>query len=306
MTTPHFNSLISYVRQRHQRSLRGIEEARQVSPERFDEIAEMFLGWLVNAKGPDGIAMAVDAFAQFSTEVNLAQAHYEADGSYANKSFADVYTNHYSQNETMSSYLWGIYLTNFLWAHHTELSLFFRDQFLARLPANAAIVEIAPGHGGWGAWALHMLPEARLQGYDISAASIEIATTLSGAAGVGERAVYTEKNALSLSEMPAQSADAVICSFLLEHLEQPQDLFAVVGHLLKPRGLAFLTGALTAAQVDHIYEYRRESELVLQAEQHGLRVIATLSAGPRRTLPKARFLPRSMALLVQKRVNDQF
>ena len=302
--TRHVDTLFDLVRARHPRSLRGIEEARQVSPARFDEIAEMFLVWLVQARGSGGISEALDAFAQFSTDVNLAQARYEADGRYANTSFAEVYADHYSHNETMSGYLWGIYLTNFLWAHHTEISLFYRDYFLAKLSGALNFVEIAPGHGGWGAWALHVLPEARLQGYDISASSIEIATMVTRAAGSGDRASYTEKNALQLDAVPKESADAVICSFLVEHLENPEELFAVIGHLLKPRGTAFITGALTAAQVDHIFEFRRESELVLLCERHGMRVLATLSAEPRRTLPKAKFLPRSMALIVRKRVSD--
>ena len=80
----------------------------------------------------------------------------------------------------------------------------------------------------------------------------------------------------------------------------------VCSDLLKPGGFAFITGALTAAQVDHIYEYRYESELVAMCENAGLRVLETLSANPLRTLPKARFLPRSMALFVQKRRNDLY
>jgi hypothetical protein len=101
-------------------------------------------------------------------------------------------------------------------------------------------------------------------------------------------------------------ADGVICSFLVEHLEQPSQLFAVVEHLLKPHGFAFVTGALTAAQVDHIFEFRRESELIRMCEDNGLRVLASLSAGPKRTFRKAQFLPRSMAMLLQKRINDTF
>ncbi len=306
MSVPRLEKLLSYMRDTHPRSVRGIEEARAVSPARFDETAEMFLGWLVSARGEDGIPMAADAFVQFTTDVNLAQARYEAQGHYANHSFAEVYADHYSQDETMSGYLWGIYLTNFLWAHHTEISLFYRDYFLPKLSPSADLVEIAPGHGGWGAWALTVLPQARLQGFDISPSSIEIAASVSRAAGLSDRATYTERNALALQEVPADCADGVICSFLVEHLERPQELFAVTQHLLKPRGFGFITGALTAAQVDHIYEYRLESELVAHCEQNGLRVLATLSAGPRRTLPKARFLPRSMALIVQKRVSDTF
>jgi hypothetical protein len=302
----HLEDLLDYVGDRHPRSLRGVQEARAAAAGRFDAIAEMFLGWLVKARGEDAIPTAVDAFVQFTTDVNLAQARYEADGHYENKSFAEVYANHYSQDDTMSGYLWGIYLTNFLWAHHTEISVFYRDYFLSKLSPDADLVEIAPGHGGWGAWALTVLPQARLRGFDISSSSIEIATRICCAAGHGNRACYVETNALDLKEMPAACADAVICSFLMEHLERPQDLFAVVQHLLKPRGTAFLTGALTAAQVDHIYEFRYESELVRMSEEYGLRVLSSLSAGPKRLLPRAQFLPRSMALVVQRRVTDTF
>jgi 2-polyprenyl-3-methyl-5-hydroxy-6-metoxy-1,4-benzoquinol methylase len=304
MTTQLLPKLLDYISQEHPRSKRGVEESIGVSPERFTEIAEMFLGWLVKVRGEEGIARAADAFVQFSTDVNLAQARYEVDGCYQNKSFAEVYAEHYSQDATMDEYLWGIYLTNFLWAHHMNICLLYADMFLAKLPEAAQIVEIAPGHGGWGAWALSRLPQARLQGFDISTSSIQIASSVSRAAGVGDRATYTERNALDLSQMPPSIADGVVCSFLVEHLERPQDLFAVVSHLLKPRAIGFITGALTAAQVDHIYEFRRESELVKMCEDQGLRVLQTLSAGPARTLPKARFLPRSMALIVQKRVGE--
>jgi SAM-dependent methyltransferase len=298
--------MLGYVQARHPRSWRGVEEARTAVPGRFDAIAEMFLGWLAKARGEGGIPLAVDAFVQFTTDVNLAQARYEAAGHYQNNSFAEVYASHYSQDEVMSGYLWGIYLTNFLWAHHTEISVFYRDYFLTKLSPSSRLVEIAPGHGGWGVWALTVLPEARLQGFDVSRSSIEIATSVSQSAGCGDRAVYVQRDALSLQQMASQCADGVICSFLVEHLEKPEQLFAVVHHLLKPGSLGFVTGALTAAQVDHIYEFRYESELLRLCEAHGLRVLSTLSVGPRRRLPNARFLPRSMALIVQKRIGDTF
>ena len=303
---PLLQQLYAYMGERHPRSMRGVDEARAVSPPRFDAIAEMFLGWLIATRGPGSIPQAADAFVQFSTEVNMAQARYELDGHYAHKSFAEVYADHYSQHETMADYLWGIYLTNFLWAHHTQISLFYRDSFLSQLGDAAALVEIAPGHGGWGVWALHELPQARLQGFDISPSSIKIASSLCRAAGFEQRASYQEKNALDLKQMAAASADGLICSFLVEHLEQPAQLFAVIQYLLKPRAIGFVTAALTAAQVDHIYEFRYESELFKMCEDHGLRVLASLSAGPKRQLPGAQFLPRSMALLVQRRTHETF
>ncbi len=305
-TSPLLDALFAYTSEAHPRSLRGLNEARSQHPERFAQVAELYLNWLTEARGSGGIESAVDAFAQFSTDVNLAQARYERDGAYANKSFEEVYKDHYSDAEAMDGYLWGIYLTNFLWAHHFQIMTFFQDRFMTRLDDNASLVEIAPGHGGWGVWALAHMDQATLEGYDISPQSIQIANSVAKAAGVDSRAKYVEKNALDLAELKAESADGCICSFLVEHLEDPQHLYKVLAHLLKPGGMAFITGALTAAQVDHIYEYRYESELVTMCENAGLRVLETLSANPLRTLPKARFLPRSMALLVQKRKNDLY
>ena len=264
----------------------------------------MFLGWAVRARGEDALPSMVAAFVAFTHEANCAQARYEVDGHYLHSSFAECYEECYGQDRFMEDYLWGVYLTNFLWAHHVDIALFYEDRFLSRLSPSSELVEIAPGHGGWGVWALSQLRAALLKGYDISPRSIGIARSVAAAAGVAARSRYEERDALDLDRMPAESADACICSFLVEHLEEPERLFCVVHDLLRPHGCAFITGALTAAQIDHIAEFRRESELVLLCEKHGLRVLEALSVNPRRTLPGARFLPRSIALLVTRRVND--
>ena len=297
----HVETLFAYVRDHQPRSLRGIEEAREVDPDAWDAMAEQFLGWAAAIHGNEGWApRCVDAFARFSSDVILAQARYEAAGRYENSSHEECNAAVYSRPEVMDDYLWGVFLTNFLWAHHMELSLFFRDRFLARLPAAPEIVEIAPGHGGWGCWALANRRDARLTGFDISPSSMAIAARVAEAAGVSDRAAYFLRDALDLGAMPRASADAVICSFLIEHLERPERLVEVIAHLLVPGARGFLTGALTAAQVDHVFEFRRESELVAMCERHGLRVLETLSVNPRRLLPDPRFIPRSMGLIVQR------
>jgi 2-polyprenyl-3-methyl-5-hydroxy-6-metoxy-1,4-benzoquinol methylase len=296
--------LLSYVEEHHPRSRRGIGEARAKAPERFDRYADLFLGWAFQALGEHALSRTVDAFVQFSGDVNFAQARYEADGHYQHKSFKECYETVYNERDTMDDYLWGVYLTNFLWPHHMDISMFYEDRFLKRLSPNAHIVEIAPGHGGWGLFALHQLPAARLSAFDISPSSIRIAQSLAVAAGSAQRAEYHEQDARDLLRGPAGLADACVCNFLIEHLEDPHVLLKVVHHLLAASGFAFLSGALTAAQVDHIYEFRRESELVLLAEQHGLRVLETISVNPDRTLLNARFIPRSMSLVVQKRHNE--
>jgi ubiquinone/menaquinone biosynthesis C-methylase UbiE len=133
-----------------------------------------------------------------------------------------------------------------------------------------------------------------------------IAGALAEAAKLGSRAHYEERNAMDLCLQPSPLAQACICCFLVEHLEDPAGLLKSMAHVLEPGGLAFFTGALTAAQVDHIYEFTTESELMLLAEQAGFRVLESRSVAPARQLSKAKFLPRSMALVMQKKTHDSW
>lgn len=304
MPRSHSASLFDDLKERHPRSLQGALEAREVSPQKFDQISEMFLGWAIGALGESGMPRLLDAFVRFTYEVNHAQALYEEQQRYLHSSFAECEQQFYSQDEFMDDYLWGIYLTNFLWVHHFEICLFYFDRFLRRLPPDARLLEIAPGHGGWGVWALSVLESSQLEGFDLSPRSIQIAGSLAAAAGVDDRATYRQLDALRLGEREAGTADGCVCCFLVEHLEDPCGLFAAIRRQLKPGARAFITGALTAAQVDHIYEFRRESELVAMSEQNGLRVLETFSGNPRRTLPGARYVPRSMALIVTACKNE--
>lgn len=300
------DQLFKYLQEQHPRSWPGVSEALQSNPVRFQELVEKFLRWLSVARGQSGFLSAVDAFVEFTTEINMAQARYERAGKYAALSFDEVYASHYSDDAAMDDYLWGLFLANFLWHHHFEISLLYVDHFLTRLNNSCQIVELAPGHGGWGVWALSCLPNASLLGYDISPQAIRVAQSVASAANVAGRAEFRETNVLDLDANLVESADAIVSCCLAEHLTDPRQLFASIHRILRPRSWAFVTVALTAAQVDHVYEFRRESEVVTMCEDHGLRVVEMLSSGPKRTLPNAKFLPRSVAVIVQKRTSDYF
>ncbi len=293
--------LFDHIAAHYPTALTGITEARAIAPERFDEIVSLHLEWAVAARGDNAVPECGKAFVEFCMSVNMAQARYEQSGSYAAASFDECYSDIYAR-EQMDDYLWGSFLTNLLWAHHFQLILMFRDRFVDRLPDDASIMELAFGHGAWGVWALSCRPDAELTGYDISPSSIAIAEAIATAAGVNDRVHYLQGDALRIPSNLQGRADACICNFLVEHLEHPGELFDAVQRLLRPDGVAFITGALTAAQVDHIYEFKRESELMVMAEDHGLRVLETLSTAPQRTLKDARSVPRSMALIVQNRI----
>jgi SAM-dependent methyltransferase len=289
--------LREYVARVHPRSAQGLVEAEAEDPILFATVTESMLQWAIAARGPGAIEACADAYVTFSHEVNLAQARYERSGRYPAASHAEQLDGLYA-TERMRDYLWGVFLTNVLWPHHLRLLRLYRREFVDVLPAGARVVELASGHGGWGVLALTQRADIRVDGWDISPAALTIATAVAAGAGVSERARHAQGDALTLDADPPY--DAAICCFLLEHLDEPAALWEALARVVRPGGQAFVTAALTAAQEDHVYEIVHESELVAMAERAGFRVRIGQSEAPPRTLPKARFVPRSMALCLQR------
>jgi SAM-dependent methyltransferase len=275
----------------------GVAEARSVDPERFDRLAEQFLTWSREVLGPEYLSVVSRSYANFTTSVNLQQMRYEVSGRYEPET--SFHQDLYQTEERMDEYLWGVYLSFFLWPHHLRLARFFEERFLPRIAPGSRLIELAFGPGQWGQCTLLGSNGTTLVGVDIAPSSQAIATRLAAAAGLSSRVDYRQGDALEPALTP--EFEVGICGFVMEHLEQPQRLFAAMASHLKPGSLCFMTGALTAAQEDHVYEFRRESEIVVMAEQAGFRLLECQSEGPLRTLPKARFLPRSMAVLLQRR-----
>ena len=91
------------------------------------------------------------------------------------------------------------------------------------------------------------------------------------------------------------------CFFLLEHLEDPGKFLADFATSLRQGALAFVTLALTAAQTDHIYEFKCVSEGILIAEAAGFELIECRVAQPKRLMPGARFVPRVQAMILRKK-----
>lgn len=269
----------------------------------FDELGSVMAAWAARDIGPDFARVLTDGYVSFVTDVNRSQIRYERAGRYANKSYAEVNAAVYGNPQHMQFYHWGVYVTTFAWEHHLRIYRFFRDYYLPLLGEPAgSLLDLGSGSGIWSSLALHALPGWRGTGVDISATSVDLSNQMTAASDLRERVTYKVADALTYEE--DGPFDSCISCFLLEHLETPEELFANVHRNLKTRGYAFMTGALTAAEVDHIREFRRESELVQMAEEAGFRVVATYSGSPAAYPQDYDLLPRSMALLLQKRANE--
>jgi 2-polyprenyl-3-methyl-5-hydroxy-6-metoxy-1,4-benzoquinol methylase len=290
-----FNELL---RERHPMMQRGLTEARAIAPELVDTYFEQCLGWIVQAYGSQGLENVAEGYASFTLEVNRSQQAYECRGAYEFSTFAEADARVYQQAGYMRDYYWGVFAILFCWSHYVELMEFFLNSFVRRL-GSGRLIEIAPGHGAWGLLAIKPNKNLRLEGWDISPTSLEMAPLMAAAAGLAERASYCLGDATKLSHGEADY-DAAICSFMLEHLEDPGGFLTGLAPALKPGGLAYISLALTASQTDHIYEFKRESEGILLAEAAGFELLETRVARPARMMPGANRVPRVQAMLLRK------
>ncbi|HCX25129.1 MAG TPA: hypothetical protein DHN29_24665 [Cytophagales bacterium] len=269
----------------------------------FEELAQVMLNWAENHLGENWNKVLADGYLHFLMDVNRSQVEYERRGNYMNKSYNDVFDRVYNNPKFMSLYHWGVFVSTFTWEHHIKIYDLYRKSFLPCLnPEAGRLLDLGSGSGIWSFLTTHFLPQWTSQGIDISEKSVELSTTMAESSGFCNKVQFKARDALTFKG--TEKYNAAISCFLMEHLEEPQLLLQNMASNLETRGYAFITAALTAAESDHISEFRRESEIVSMAEEAGFRVFSMYSAAPLSHPDSYRFLPRSLALVLQKRKND--
>jgi ubiquinone/menaquinone biosynthesis C-methylase UbiE len=269
----------------------------------FIDLGEKMLDWAYKYLGDDVWQRSIVGYSRFVTDVNRSQMKYEKTKRYENSSYEEVYKNVYNNSDFMESYHWGVYLTTFAWEHHLELHRFFKDNFLKLLDDRELRgVDLGAGSGIWSMLLVDHNKKWKTTAVDISEKSVDLARNFVKANQFSNSINVTLGNALTY-EADYLSDFGVSC-FLIEHLEDPSLLFNNLFRNLKEGAFAFVTAALTAAEIDHIYEIKNESELINMAEKAGFRVLSSFSAAPRGLSRELQFLPRSMGMVLQKRRNS--
>ncbi len=284
---------------------RELSRAYETEKRLFEELAEPMLSWAAKSLGKEYREKLITGYCKFVVDVNRSQMRYEKTKRYEFSSYEEVYKMTYDAPEFMDLYHWGVYTTTFAWLHHLELYRFFRDQFLERhLSKNpeGRLIDLGTGSGVWTFLTLNRFASWSATAIDISEPSLSLTQSMSRTAAPDSSVTFEVGDALQFRD--DSPFDAGVSCFLLEHLEHPGQLLVNLAANLKPRAYAFVTGALTAAEIDHIFEFKRESELVRLAEDAGFRVIQTYSSSPYLSNTGVHYLPRSMALIMQKRENE--
>lgn len=205
----------------------------------------------------------VDGLANMSLEFLKLQVKLEKTGKYLYSSFKEVEENEYSKNGLEMEgpdYLWGLYFSEAFWKiHHNFVKLFLRD-FITITKEKGAVLEIPCGTGFFLCEFLKKHPKWNATGVDLADTAISFSHILFKANEIPQNSYRLLKtNFFEFGE--AEKFDRILCGEFLEHLEDPLDALKKFYRLLKNDGRVFITVAVWAAHIDHIFLYNNAEEV---------------------------------------------
>lgn len=248
-----------------------------------------------------GLDRLSEAYRVISTDTLREQVHFRRHGRYRYSTFAEVADKVYFDDAYMSNYMYGLALTQFLWPNHLEISRFFHSSLAGA--KGGRYLEVGPGHGAYFRAALRSGKFAECLGVDISPTSLEqTRALLESEPDNGTRWELLQSDFLAMAPASARF-DAIVMGEVLEHVEDPAAFLAKMYELANPGAFVFITTAINAPAVDHIFLYRSVGEVVAMAEGAGFRVVdmlATPYPGCTMETTVAQSLPINIALVLGK------
>lgn len=204
------------------------------------------------------------------------QLYFQRHLKYRYSRFSEVADQVYYDEAFMHDYMVGLAVSLYLWPSHRAIHRFFCD----RLPyeRKGSYLEIGPGHGNFLRQAMQDTAFERFDGVDVSPTSIRLTRQIM------ESTLPEKMSQLELvlgdflsSELPRSTYDAIVSGEVLEHVEDPCSFLRRITELAKPEGFIFVTTCINAPEIDHIYLYRNESEVLDQFAECGLEVVKGLT-----------------------------
>ncbi len=195
---------------------------------------------------------ALTDFIALSEEFVRLQIELDATGHYKYSNYDEVRAAVYDNAAVMESrYLNGLLLSQAFWVNHYKMLMYFTEHFCRPAVATGTLLEVPSGTGIFISEFARLNPGWSATGLDLSASSVAFTREVSRLNGADVDVMRSD-----VFDLPeSRRFDRIICGELLEHLEQPELLLEKLARLLDPNGAIFLTTAVWAANIDHIYLY---------------------------------------------------
>jgi SAM-dependent methyltransferase len=217
----------------------------------------------------DALTAAVEGYAAFALDIMRRQQRFEKQRAYPAKTYAEAEEGVYFNDEYMvREYLPGLLLSHYFWPHHYHQARYFDSAFVSQMRVAGATVfaEVGTGTALYSRRVLQQLPDTTGVGFDISPSSKAFADAQMSAFGFDDRYLVQLRDVVA---DPIGPFEWLICVEVLEHLEDPAKFLRALREALTPGGHAFITAALNAPHVDHIYLYEKPEEVIQQLTSAG-------------------------------------
>lgn len=230
----------------------------------FESIIKFFLN------RNETIESLANAYMVFVTDSIKEQMYFFQNGHYKYSSFKDVDDLLYNNPEYMHKYMLGVMLSHYLWISHIELSRYFKNFIKNSDFHNGSYLEIGLGYGEYFAAAMENSTINSFEGIDISETSVNGAKEF--------LSVYKDKN-YSIKQIDFlkyntdKKADVIVTTEVLEHVETPELFLKKISSILADNGRAYISTAINAPTIDHIYLFRSKEHVIDMVNSCGLKVI---------------------------------
>lgn len=218
-----------------------------------------------------GISDLAKAYLTITMDTLREQVFFQRHGRYRYSSFREVAEKVYFNPNYMNYYMHGLALTLFLWPNHLEIFRFFRTMQLRR--QGEIYLEVGPGHGIFFREAACSGQFRSYLGIDISPISLEMTRKLLSSDPRLQGIDWKLINADFLATDDLQGRfDAIVMGEVLEHVEEPLLFLMRIKELASKGAFIFVTTAVNAPAIDHIFLFRTVDEVCDLVSAAGLKV----------------------------------
>jgi SAM-dependent methyltransferase len=274
-----FQELVAMVGARSPLQRKRIEQALTHHDQTYLSEAERFTSRyseFLRSRG-QGLSDAVDAYLQLCSTIRRCQVDFLRTGRYPTASQDEAVERVYASPQTMTPYMIGLALSQFLWPAHYALFRFFAAAIRELGPGIRSYLEVGPGHGLFLDRALEEIGRpVDVTVVDISPTSLELTRAVMARFRPqlsGVRYVAGDVLQVRLD----RRFDFVTMGEVLEHVPDPQVLLRWLHDVLAERGHAFVSTCANCPALDHLVQFNNLDEIRAQFHRAGLDVVRELA-----------------------------
>ena len=245
-----------------------------ISDKEIDEF-ESVIGFLME-KYNYSLEFIAEAYLFINTMVMEEQYFFVKNGRYRYNNFEDVNKCVYQSEKYMTSYMVGLTISDYIWVQHIEMIRYF-DKNIPKLNTGGGYLEIGPGIGQFLIRAVKSGKWREYLAVDVSPVSVEKCRSYIKYCCVDSQNIEIRLQDFCMFD-EKQQYDTIVCSEVLEHVENPLGMLKKMYSILASDGRAFVTTVINAPMIDHIYLYSSVQEVLSMATEAGFKICDYLCA----------------------------